>query len=171
MKSGAQKFFLLLVIVSFLQMLYFWPLTPETMASHFDGSGRANGWQTRVFFFVLYGGVLVLLFFTFQILPRQLKRFPDGLINLPNKGYWLAPERRAATFAVIEKQMILLGNATMMLIIGTMQLVFQANVDRSNRISGETMWIMLGAYICISIIWTVQFIRKFRKPQLAQSKR
>ncbi len=171
MKNGSQKYFLLLVIISFLQMFYFWPLTPETMASHFDASGRANGWQPRAFFFILYCGLLILLFFTFQILPRQLKRFPDSLISLPNKDYWLAPERREATFGMIEKQMTLLGNATVMLIMGTMQLVFQANVDGSRRISGETMWIMLGLYIFISILWTVQFIRKFRKPQQAQSKR
>lgn len=171
MKDGQQKFFFLLIIGSFLQMLYFWPLMPDLMASHFNGTGQANGWAPRVGFFILYSGLIVLLFITFRIFPRLLKRFPDNLINLPNKNYWLAPEHREATFTVIEKQMTLFGNATVMLIIGTMQLVFRANVNGSHRISGETMWIMLAAYILISIVWTVQFIRKFKNPQQAQSKR
>ncbi len=166
MKNGAQKFFLLLVIVSFLQMLYFWSLMPDRMASHFDGTGQANGWAPRSVFFILYAGLTALLLILFQVLPRQLKRFPDNLINLPNRSYWLAPERREATFAAIEQQMTVFGNATMMLIIGTMQLVFKANVKGSRRISGETMWIMLAAYVFISIIWTVQFVRGFRKTQV-----
>ncbi len=165
MKNGAQKFFFLLVIVSLAQMFYFWPLTPETMASHFNGRGQADGWSPRALFFVIYAGLVALLFFTFQVLPRQLKRLPDSLINLPNKRFWLEPERREATFGVIERQMTMLGNATMILIIGTMQLVFRANVSGSDRISGEMMWIMLAAYIFISLVWTVQFVRRFRKPQ------
>jgi uncharacterized membrane protein len=103
--------------------------------------------------------------FTFQILPRQLKRLPDSLINLPNKEYWLAQERREATLGIIEKQMTLFGNATLILIIGTMQLVFQANQAGSHRISAEAMWILLGAYVLMSIVWTVKFMRRFRKPQ------
>ncbi len=171
MEHGARKLFLFLVIVSLLQMLYFWPITPAMMASHFDGSGRANGWAPRSFFFILYGGIVALFLLLFNVLPRQLKRIPDGLINLPNKDFWLDSGRREATFAVIEKQMTLFGNATMILIIGTMQLVFQANVNGSDRISGEAMWIMLGIYIFISIIWTIQFMRKFKNSQQAQSKR
>ncbi len=171
MKEGQQKLFFLLIIVSFLQMVYYLPLMPDSMASHFDGSGRANGWAPRSGFFILYAGLIALLLLLFQVLPRQFNRFPDNLINLPNKSYWLAPERREATFAAIEKQMTVFGNATMMLIIGTMQLVFRTNLDESRRMSAESMWIMLAAYILISIISTVNFIRKFRKPQQAQLKR
>jgi serine/threonine-protein kinase len=135
------------------------------MASHFDGAGRANGWAPRAFFFILYAGVIALLFITFQILPRQLKRLPERLINLPNKGFWLAQERRKATLGIIEKQMTIFGNATLILIIGTMELVFQANRSGLHRISAEAMWILLGAYVLISIVWTINFMRKFRKPQ------
>ncbi len=171
MKSGAQKFFLFLVIVSLLQMVYFWPVMPDRMASHFDGTGQANGWAPRSGFFILYAGLIALLLLLFQVLPRQFRRFPDNLINLPNRSYWLAPERREATFAAIEQQMTVFGNATMMLIIGTMQLVFRANLDGSRRMSAESMWVMLAVYVCISIIWTVHFMRKFRKPEQTQTKR
>ncbi len=166
MKEGQQRLFFLLIIASFLQMLYFWPLMPDSMVSHFDGAGRANGWEPRTFFFIVYAGLMALLIVIFQILPRQLKRLPDSLINLPNKGFWFAPERREATLGIIGKQMTSFGNATMILIIVTMQLVFQANRAGSHRISAEAMWIMLGAYILVSIVWAIDFIRKFKKPQV-----
>jgi hypothetical protein len=53
----------------------------------------------------------------------------------------------------------------LILIIGTMELVFQANRSGLHRISAEAMWILLGAYVLISIVWTINFMRKFRKPQ------
>ncbi len=165
MKDGQQKFFLLLTTVSLLQMLHFWPLMPDTMASHFDRSGQANGWASKTFFFVFYAGLIALFLIIFRVLPGQFKRFPDGLINLPNKDFWLALERREATFAVIEKQMTLFGNVTMVLIIGAMQLVFQANRAGAHRVSGEAMWMMLGTYIFLSIVWTINFVLKFRKPR------
>ncbi len=164
MKDGQQKFFFLLIIGSFLQMLYFWPLMPASMASHFDGMGQANGWAPRTGFFILYAGLIVLFLVIFRVLPGQFKKFPDGLINLPNKSFWLAPERRESTFGVIEKQMTFFGSATLILIILTMQLVFQANLTGSRSIPGAAMWILLAAYLFFSLLWWVNFIRKFRKP-------
>jgi hypothetical protein len=32
---------------------------------------------------------------------RVLPRVPASLVNLPNRAYWLAPERRAETFAYL----------------------------------------------------------------------
>lgn len=165
MKNGQEKFFLLLAGVSFLQMLYFWPLMPDTMASHFDGMGRANGFAPRAGFFALYAGLIALFFLIFRILPRLLGRLPDGLINLPNKEFWLAPERRESTFAVIEKQMVLFGSATLILIIVTMQMVFQANRSGAAGIPGKVMWVLLALYLIFSLIWTIHFIRRFGKPQ------
>ncbi len=165
MKDGQQKLLFLLIMVSFLQMLYFWPLMPDVMASHFDGMGQANGWAPRTGFFILYAGLIVLFLIIFRVLPGQFKKIPDGLINLPNKSFWLAPERREATFGVIEKQITLFGCATLILIVITMQLVFQANRSGSHRISAETMWAALAGYVFFSIVWTVIFIRRFRKPE------
>ncbi len=165
MKNGREKFFLLLTGISFLQMLYFWPLMPETMASHFDGMGKANGFAPRTDFFALYAGLIALFFLIFRILPRQLGRLPDGLINLPNKNFWLAPERRESTFAVIEEQMVRFGSSTLILIIATMQLVFQANRSGEAGIPGKAMWGLLALYLFFSLVWTIFFVRKFGKPR------
>jgi uncharacterized membrane protein len=166
MKNGPEKFFLLLLVgISFLQMLYFWPLMPETMASHFDGMGKANGFAPRAGFFALYAGLIALFFLVFLILPRQLGRLPDRLINLPNKNFWLALERRESTFAVIEKQIVRFGSATLILIIITMQLVFQANRSGAAGIPGKAIWVLLALYLIFSLAWTINFVRRFGKPR------
>ena len=64
-------------------------------AIHF--SSYSNGWQTKPLFFGFFVGTLVLTVLIGFVLPRIIPAVPIRLINLPNKYYWLASERRAAT--------------------------------------------------------------------------
>ena len=50
-----------------------------------------------MFFFGLQAFVLVVVTACFAILPAVIEGLPPRMVNLPNKDYWLAPERRAAT--------------------------------------------------------------------------
>lgn len=74
---------------------------PATVASHFNAAGLADGWMPRGDYLVLMGGLLASLVVLPLGLPRLIARAPDSQLSLPNKAYWLAPERRAATLAWI----------------------------------------------------------------------
>lgn len=70
---------------------------PERVATHFNGSGEPNGWMSRsahqefmLIFGLAFPMVIVLLCYASRFLPR-------GLVNIPHREYWLAPERRAET--------------------------------------------------------------------------
>ena len=79
-----------------LDVAHYLPLVPDPMASHFGLSGRPNGWSSH---FRMIAGltVLVLVFAAIFAVTFFFSRVPDRLISLPNKTYWLAPERREAT--------------------------------------------------------------------------
>ena len=83
------------------QALYFRAELPARVASHFDGAGRPNGWMARDGFVLFQCGLVLTLGALFGIGGRLLKVTPNGWINLPNKNYWLAPERRAESVAVL----------------------------------------------------------------------
>lgn len=70
---------------------------PDNVASHFGADGAANGFSSRAGY--TRGMVLlVVLVPTFVgVLPGLLGRVAGGALNLPNKAYWLAPERREQT--------------------------------------------------------------------------
>src|SRR6185503_5032974 len=77
---------------------------PDRVATHFDGSGRSNGWMSRSFhlWFTLVLGlafpliVAVILFFA--------RFLPDNFLNIPRRDYWLSAERRADTFTYLFRQ-------------------------------------------------------------------
>jgi hypothetical protein len=70
---------------------------PDHVATHFNGSGEPNGWMSRPAnqrFMLVFGFAFPL----FVVLLCYLARFlSSGLVNLPRRDYWLAPERRKGT--------------------------------------------------------------------------
>lgn len=155
--------FVLLVLAALLQSLYYYPQLPPTVASHFDGAGRPNGWSSKAAFFGLYLGIVALVAFIFIVLPPFLLRLPAWLISLPNKDYWWAPERRADATSFVQRQMLWFGNASMILVICTIQLALRANLPEADRLSTTSMWILLGAYGIFALVWLVRFVSRFSK--------
>ncbi|HMK61260.1 MAG TPA: DUF1648 domain-containing protein [Dissulfurispiraceae bacterium] len=151
-----------IILASLAQILYYYPQLPDVIASHFNASGTANGWQPKRAFFAIYGGVLVLLVLVFSGSALFMDRIPYSLINLPRKDYWLAPERRDETFLFINNQMLMFGNATLLFIFIVFQLVIKENLTHQNLLSPPIMLPLLGVYILATIVWTVRFILRFR---------
>src|SRR5579871_4009359 len=77
---------------------------PERVATHFGLHGEPNGWETHAGYirFSLIFGVAVPAFILGIF---SLARVGDGgLMNIPRRDYWLAPERRDETLAFVQRQ-------------------------------------------------------------------
>lgn len=155
--------FLALVAVAAIQIAHFHPLMPEKMASHFDGRGVANGWMSRDGFVGVYVFVLALMSAMFFLLPRGLAKLPPSMINLPNRDYWLAPERRAKTGEMIEAYMNECGNATLVFMLLVFQMAFTANLDATHKLS-DRIWYYLVIFMLYMAAWLIRFIRSFNLP-------
>jgi hypothetical protein len=156
--------FLSLLAAAAIQIAWFYPSLPPVMASHFDAAGRANAAMPRLTFVAIYAGVLALVSVTFLLLPSRMSRYPDEKINLPNKAYWLAPERRAATFARLGRFLLAFGNATLVLLLLVFQLVFRAAVTGSNQLP-RWMPYLVGTYVAFALVLTVRLHLAFRLPR------
>jgi len=153
--------FITLIIVAIAQILYYYPRIPDVVASHFDGLGDPNGWSSKAVFFSIYAAILLLTVFIFLILPQRTGKNKLWK-KLPDKEYWLAPERYDATMAFIQAHFLLFGIVNMLLAMFTIQLVIQANLTEQPRLHSAIVWALL-LYFGFVIVWLVRFYAKFRR--------
>jgi uncharacterized membrane protein len=147
-----------------LQCVYFFPLLPGTVASHFDGAGRANGASSRETFFALYLGIAGLITFAFFALPVLLRHVPASVINLPHREYWLTPARIEQALAMLDEEMGWFGNGVLLMIGATMQLAINANLPGAVGFDTAVMWSLLAGFILFTSIWLVRLYRRFAIP-------
>lgn len=152
-----------LVLLAIGQILYHFPHLPDRMATHFDSAGNADGWQSPAGFAGLYVFVLAMMILSFGLMPLVLGKLPDGLINLPHKDYWLAPERRGETLRALTDQMLWMGAGTMLLILVLMQGVIDTNLAREDRLPGSSTTLMV-LYLAGVAIWLIHLFRRFGRP-------
>jgi uncharacterized membrane protein len=161
-RKVGEKLFWLLVVAAALHMIYYYPLLPERVASHFDGSGRPDGWSGKAAFFTIYAGAVILMVIIQTATRLSSTRLPVSLINLPNKDYWLSPERRAESMTVLMKYMTGFWSATLCFLMTTMHLAIRVNLGRSQGL-GDWFFVLLGGYILFTIAWTISLIRRFSR--------
>jgi uncharacterized membrane protein len=140
-----------------------WDALPERMASHFGPSGAPDGFMPRADFvtvMALTGGGTVLLL---TLLPQLLRFVPAELINMPNREYWLAPERRAQTLARLGVWMAWLGVLTGALIAAVVELTIRANQGHTSLDMG-TFATLMGVYAAGVALVLFMLVRQFRTP-------
>jgi len=83
-----------LLVLAAIQAVYYLAVLPDQvlLKPGHPSSGTTSKWSQLVLFLAV-GALPVLLFFW---LPRLILRRPDG-IKIPNRDYWLAPERQQQT--------------------------------------------------------------------------
>jgi uncharacterized membrane protein len=162
---SSRAILLLLAAAGIVQILHYYPSMPERMASHFDGSGRPNGFQSRDAFFALSAAMMATTVVMFGGLGPLFRRIPSKWFNLPNRDYWLAPERREATIEHMSSQLEWLGAATLALYLWVIQMVVATNRTSEPWLDSGSMFLVLGLFLAYTTIWIVRFVMRFRKPR------
>ncbi|MBL8860429.1 MAG: hypothetical protein JNK02_00310 [Planctomycetes bacterium] len=88
-----------------------WGALPERFATSFGFDGRPRDSMGRGGFVALALAVSAALPLVLGGLSAWIARVPDHLVNLPDREYWLAPERRAGTLARLRTFLEFLGLA------------------------------------------------------------
>jgi len=166
-KSSLPKLvFVLLAAGAAIYFSSYYPQLPEVVASHFNGRGVANGWQTKSAFFGVLAGVSVLAAVVGFGIPRIIAAMPPQLINLPNKRYWLAPEHIANTMEFLNRYFAWFGCAVFVVILVTFDFAVQANLHPDHRPDATRMWYLLAGFLVFVVVSIARmFIRFGRPPQ------
>ncbi len=139
---------------------------PDRVASHFGASGAANGWMSRdshVRYMMTFG-----LFFPLAVpaVCYCVRFLPVGLVNIPRREYWLAPERKSETINFLFRHAVWFGCLSVCFVAGSHWLVVDANLHSPPQLSTRLLVAVAGGFIAGLAWWIVVLLRRFmRVPQ------
>jgi uncharacterized membrane protein len=147
------------IAFSAMDIGYHYDRLPPQMASHFDARGRPDDWSTKQQFVGM--AIATLAVVTVALTPLTLLAYfaPKSLINLPNKEYWLAPERETETRRAIAQWGIWFTAATLWLLALVFHEAMAANLRQPPQM--KSIWCMLGGYLLLVLVMVIQLIARF----------
>jgi len=156
--------FFAIVFAAIVQAGHDFPLLPNRLASHFDAAGAPNGWMDKSQFFMIYAVMLVpALIVEFRV-SRSIANKPAARLRLPNKEYWLAPERRARTFAYFESFFAWYGCALLFVEVFAMALAMRANFVPQPQLPTAPIVSLIAGFIVFNVVAVVAMFRRFSIP-------
>jgi uncharacterized membrane protein len=160
-----RAFFLLTVAANVALTLVSLAILPSPMAIHFGADGTADGWAPSSVNAILMTAVQALLFCSIHFTPKMVLRLPAGLINLPNKRYWLHPDNRPRLAVKLQGFMWRFGIALFLFFFLVGLLVLQANRTSPARLNLKIFFPGLCALLAFTVWNTISMIRKFSREQ------
>jgi serine/threonine-protein kinase len=151
-----------LLLLAILQAAWYYPQLPETVASHFGVSGKPDGWMSRQSFLLVE---LITSFIVALLMLAMYAVFALGsmdIMNMPNKEYWTAPERKDATRNMLASFALRFGILLQLFLLAVFILAAQANLNSQPRMSGA-VWICLAGFLGATIVLAARMIWRFMR--------
>lgn len=139
-----------------------WPQLPPTVAHHFGGGGRPDRWgslESLVVIMFVMSAVLVLCCHAVALL---IARMPASMFNLPDRDYWLSPERADATRGTIATRLVVFGHISLLFASGLTHITLAANLSSPVRLP-DVFGYGLAAYLAITFAWAGLLFLRFRR--------
>jgi uncharacterized membrane protein len=138
---------------------------PPLVASHFDGSGYPTAYMTRDFYtkFVFFMGAALPIALV-ALLTLIYSKASD--MKMPNRDYWLAPERIAQTRALLVAHAAWFGCLMVAMVCYIHWLELAAHQSVPPRLSNRLVTAGLFVFFLLAGSWIIALLRYFRRPQV-----
>lgn len=134
------------------------PLLPLKVATHFNVGGQPDDWSTRhqwavsTVFMAIFLPALVL---GLTMLVRWL---PLGMINLPNRSYWLAPENLPAMHQKLMAFGVWMAALVVYLFVALHILILEAHRFNPPRLSQGGLAIAAAIFLAAVAVLVVRLL-------------
>src|SRR6202167_653183 len=135
---------------------------PAMVAVHFDAAGRAGAFAPRS----QYQTVVLLLAVALPVAVVAIMAFAYSRatdLKLPNRDYWLAPQRLERTRAFLITHSIWLGSLMVTLTCFVHWLVLDANLRRPPELSNALFAAGLCIFTACMAAWVATLMIVFRR--------
>ena len=137
---------------------------PIQVASHFGRTDQPNAWTPRDTYVAIMVGAATLLPLFLVVLIAGLPRIFPRAVNIPNRDYWLAPERRARSLAALADFGWAFGCLLTLFIVGVHWVVVVANTSVPAQLPHRPFQGLIAGFIAAMCIWTIALCLRFRRP-------
>jgi serine/threonine-protein kinase len=137
---------------------------PERVATHFGGGGAPNAWMTRDGYRIFMLAFVTLLPLSMVAMAGWLPRLFPNATNIPNRQYWMAPERRSHSLDFLLSHACWLGCLMVLFILGIHALLLETNSGASPRLWTAPFVVMVGAFLFALVVWILVLRSRFRRP-------
>ncbi|HTY98259.1 MAG TPA: hypothetical protein VMB75_00380 [Rhodocyclaceae bacterium] len=145
-------------------VLYTADSLPPLVASHFAGGGAANGFMPHDAYVALMLALVVGLPLLLAALTGLSRYAPVERMNLPNRDYWLAPEREAETLAYLAGRGAGFAKRLAVFLAFVHWLVVKANAGQPPHFPEALFFAGLAVFVAALVLWLAGFVAHFRRP-------
>ena len=164
MRIGRILFVAVLVLCLF-EMARLWSISPLQMAAHFNALGEPDRFVSKPEFFwgqVQTLFVIVLVSLALRVLFLVI---PPNLINMPNRDYWLAPERKEETLGRLSDFGSLTFVMILLAILAGFEIATYANLQTPIHFNAGLMGVVMFAAMGVIVLLLIQLVLSFKLPK------
>lgn len=157
--------FLLALLVCIGEMFRLWGISPQQMAAHFNAQGDPDRFVTKPEFFWFQIQTLFIVVLVSLPLQVLLLVVPPNLINMPNREYWLAPERKEETLGRLSDFGSLMFGVILLAILAAFEISVYANLQTPVHFNAGLMGAVMAVSMGVIVLMLIRLILSFRLPQ------
>lgn len=135
---------------------------PPVVASHFDLSGTPDATMPRDQFTNLFLAIMVLTSGLMALLPTLIAKLPPQMINIPNRIYWLAPDRIVETKQILQAYLLIFASKLCCFMAVIFWLIVQAHLHNPPQLSAQYVMAATGVFVLMTILWSLKLSARFK---------
>lgn len=139
-------------------------LLPPLVPSHIAINGRSDRVSPRDVYVAVMLGVAVGLPLLMVASMGSVRRIPPRFVNLPNRDYWLAPERRERAYATLRAFACLVGSLVALFTLALHLLIVTGELTQG-RAPSPLFFVLLGAFVVVLLTLIAGLVRAFARPR------
>ncbi len=157
-------FYIVVLLICTFEIVRLWNITPPQMAAHFNIQGNPDRFVSKPEFFwyqIQTMLVVIAISIPLQVLFLIL---PVNLINMPQRDYWLAPERRAETVDRLSSFAAMLFGIVLLTVQAAFELSAYANLQTPIFFHAQWMSVFMILSFGVIVLMLLQLAISFRRP-------
>lgn len=160
-----RTFYVIILALCLFEMARLWFIAPDQMAAHFNVQGEPDRFVSKAEFFWFQAQTLLVIILVSLPLQVLFMVMPPSLINMPNREFWLAPERQDETIGRLNSFGAMLFGMVVLMIQAAFEISAYANLRTPIQFNAGLMGaIMVTGMVVIGLL-LLQLMISFRLPR------